>query len=196
MLAAGAGIAYADFSVTTSPPQSSFSAAASFCVSPGTQAATDDADAWVNQGNVNQNNGSTSPLNVQPNSGQNRRALIHFSLPALPHNCTVTSATLTVTVNSGTTGRTLNVFQAAATWVETTVTWANQPATTGSSSSAASASSGNISWTVTSQVQAMYSGTNTGFIIKDSAEASGSGNQKYNSREAASNKPQLSITFG
>ena len=52
------------------------------------------------------------------------------------------------------------------------------------------------SFDVTSQVQAMYAGTNTGFVVKDSAEDSATSYEnKLDSLETA-NVPELVLTFG
>ena len=54
-----------------------------------------------------------------------------------------------------------------------------------------------MDWGVTSHVQAMYSGTNTGFLIRDATENGPGADQAFNSREkGADNPPQLVITFG
>ena len=54
-----------------------------------------------------------------------------------------------------------------------------------------------MNWSVTSQVQAMYSGTNTGFLIRDASENGPGADQQFNSREkGADNPPQLVISYG
>ena len=54
-------------------------------------------------------------------------------------------------------------------WTEAAVNWANQPASTGSTSLAPSpaATFGPIAFDVLGQVQAMYSGTNDGFLLAE-----------------------------
>jgi hypothetical protein len=43
----------------------------------------------------------------------------------------------------------------------------------------------------------MYAGTNNGVLIRDQVEdATGAQLQAFSSREAASNRPELAITFG
>jgi hypothetical protein len=79
------------------------------------------------------------------------------------------------------------------------VTWANQPATTGTAATSASPSSaGWQQWNVLSEVEGMYSGANNGFLIKDTV-ASGvlPPHQTYQSREATpdSQDPQLVLSF-
>src|SRR5207249_459876 len=72
-----------------------------------------------------------------------------------------------------------------------------QPGSAGTAVSA-SAAVGNMSWTVTTFVKGMYGGSDYGFAIRDANDAAGSPNgvTTFNSREATSNVPQLSITFG
>jgi large repetitive protein len=49
-------------------------------------------------------------------------------------------------------------------------------------------------WTVTAVVEAMYAGSNHGFMIRDSLDTGG-GPQGFDSREATGNRPQLVVTF-
>jgi large repetitive protein len=95
-------------------------------------------------------------------------------------------------------GRTLQAFRLNGNWTETGVTWSNQPTTTGTAATAPSRSSaGYMEWTVTSQVQSMYSGSNHGFLIRDATENGGGNEQGFHSTEKApDNPPQLVVTFG
>jgi hypothetical protein len=86
----------------------------------------------------------------------------------------------------------------AAAWTETGVTWANQPATSGTGASSASlASAGWQTWTVLTQVKAMYSGPSNGFLVKDSGGGVLPPHQTYQSREGtpAGQGPQLVLNF-
>jgi len=79
------------------------------------------------------------------------------------------------------------------------VTWTNQPGTTGTPAAASTvAASAWISWTVTSQVQAMYAGSNFGFLVKDATESTSTTYANaYDSREGSTTfPPQLVITWG
>jgi hypothetical protein len=108
----------------------------------------------------------------------------------------VTGAQLRLFAGSSTNSRTLQALRVNAAWTETGVTWANQPATVGP---AATTSSGNgwRQWNVLNQVQAMYSGTNNGFLVRDATENSGGREQQFHSREKApDNPPQLVLTYG
>jgi hypothetical protein len=145
-------------------------------------------------------NGTSSTLTVRSRNNNNTRALVWFVLPSLPPGCKVESATLRLYINNPAGNRTLQVLRldSAPNWTEAGVTWNNQPAPTGAAVSvAAGTTSGYRSWTVTSMVQAMYSGTNNGFLIRDSSEnATGQGvTNQFNSRESGANTPQLEIIF-
>ena len=79
-------------------------------------------------------------------------------------------------------------------WTESAVTWANQPATTGTP---ATTSSGNgwREWTVKGQVSAMLAaGGGHGFLVRDASE-NNDHEQQFRSRENGSNRPQLVITW-
>jgi hypothetical protein len=170
----------------------------SACTSPGTQTVAADADSWIEQGSPTSNNGAESVLRVRSQLlGGNRRALARFELPALPANCTVTSATLRMYQATGGGGRTLQARRVAASWSESTVNWNNQPATAGTAASTTSGV-GWRQWTVTTQVAAMYTSGNYGFLIRDAAEDALLGaEQVLNSRERApDNPPGLVVTFG
>jgi hypothetical protein len=96
---------------------------------------------------------------------------------------------------SWTTGRTLEALRIADGWAENTVTWSNQPATTGDAATTSSGS-GYREWEVTAQVQAEYeAGSNNGFLIRDAVEGGGGPEQQFHSREKGENLPELVITF-
>jgi hypothetical protein len=157
--------------------------------------ASANADAWIDQNSSGNNFGSDSILKVQAKDGNNYRALVRFALPNAPAGCVIQSATLRLYAPSSTAGRTLQVLRINGNWSEGAVNWNNQPATNGT---AVTASSGNgyREWNVTSIVQLMYSGTNNGFLIRDSANGGGGFEQQFHSREKGSEMPQLVIVFG
>jgi hypothetical protein len=169
------------------------------CSTPGTQTLTTNADAWVDQASPSTNKGNDSVLKVTSKSGNaNTRALVAYSLPSVPEGCSVTSARLRLYNSSPVGGRTLEAVPNSASWTENGVTWSNQPGTTGSAATATTPSNAAwMEWTVTSQVQSMYSGANHGFKIRDAVEDSAaSPQQSINSRETGSNPPELVVTFG
>jgi large repetitive protein len=201
LMAVGAvGLSAASFSAQKANPNNTFTAATSFCSAPGLQTVTANRDTFVEEDSTADTNGDSQTLDVKARSSKSRHALVGFSLPSVPTNCSVTLATLKLTTTASTTGRTILAYQIAAsgTWTESGANWSNKPGTTGTPASSASGS-GTRTWSVTSLVQAMYNGTNNGFLLKDQDETpTGSGiTQTYASREhPTSSKPTLEVTFG
>ncbi len=176
--------------------QSATSVPVATCSSPGSVTASSVADSWIDQSAALVNKGTDAIVRVRSLNGQaNFRTLIRFTLPAAPTNCTLTSATLRLYAASATSGRTLQALRVNATWTESTVNWSIQPATTGTAATVTSGT-GYRTWTVTTQVASMYSGSNFGFLIRDATEGQ-SGEQQFHAREKGSdNPPQLVVTFG
>ena len=198
------GATTAGFSDPTSNAGNAFEASATFgtCPSAGQTTVWPEADAALQQ------ELPTSTMGLAPSIGvlsfydtaaataKNYRTVMRFPLPAVPAGCSVTAATLQVSVGLGPIGRTIAVTQASGSWAEATVNWSNQPASTGPASLAPSpaATFGPVAFDVLGQLQAMYAGTNDGFVLADSAEDSTTqAYQWMTSREAA---PVLSVTFG
>lgn len=153
------------------------------------------SDTWVNEQQSTSNFGTRASLNVSARAGRRARTLLHFTLPAAPAGCTLASATLRVYNASATTTRSVSVVRAAATWAELGVTWDTQPAMTGTAVTAA-AVVGWMQWTVTNHVQALYAGTNTGFVLLDAVEdGTNPSNQAFDSLDAV-NKPELTLQWG
>jgi large repetitive protein len=54
-----------------------------------------------------------------------------------------------------------------------------------------------MEWAVTDQVNAMYTGTNNGLMVRDNAEGGTGFQQAFHSREKGTDRPpELVITFG
>ena len=106
----------------------------------------------------------------------------------------VQSATLRLFAASAKTPRTLQALRLISAWTENLVNWGNQPQTSGVAATTA-AGSGYREWSVTSQVQAMYSDANHGFLIRDAVEGQDA-EQQFHSREKGQNPPQLLVQFG
>lgn len=178
-------------------PQLVVSFAGVACSNPGSQTVTATIDSYVKQDVPTGNFGTAPDIFVQSRAtAKNWRLLVKFTLPSQPANCSVAVAVLRLNASATTTGRTIEVFRAAAAWTETEVTWANQPGPTGTASTYSPPGNGWQEATVTARVQEMYSGTNDGFVLKDQTEdAGGTQDQKYDSRENTSD-PELRITFG
>jgi hypothetical protein len=99
-------------------------------------------------------------------------------------------------------GRTIEAYRVDRAWTEGTVTWntSPQPAPAGTAATSSTPATAQYqTWTVTTQVGLMYSGTNDGFILKDQAEdAGGSGvTQIYQSEEGTTSgrDPELVVTW-
>jgi hypothetical protein len=170
MSLAGTGV-LARLTDSASVGANTFTTAASFCATPGSSTLTATADTYVDEDIPGTNFGTSTSLKIWGDSGKLRRVLVNFTLPALPANCSVTSATLTFTRSSSVTNGNLSAYRAATSWTETGVTWSTgQPATTGIAVTVASAAV--TSFTVTSQVAAMYPSSAFGFVVKASNENS------------------------
>jgi hypothetical protein len=161
------------------------------CTDPGSQTVLTTRDGWTDQASPSSTSGGgDSKLyvnNKSPNSAQ--RSFVYFALPSIPAGCAITEATLRVYQISSPATRTIEAYQAAATptWTEANLSWNNSPAPTGTPTTTTSASNQWRSWDVTAAVEAMIAGTNNGFVLKDSAEGSGSeAKQEYASREDTS----------
>jgi hypothetical protein len=168
------------------------------CSQPGSRTVIAGADSWIDQAAPSTNKGADSVLKVTSKGPSlNTRALVQFSLPALPAGCSLTAATLRLKNKSPVSGRTLEAIRNAASWTETGVTWNNSPSTTGPAATAATPSSASwMEWTVTPQVQDMYSGSNHGFTVKDATENASGVEQQFHSREDSLDRPELVVTFG
>lgn len=186
----------ASFTATTGSGGNTFAAATSFCASPGSSTADVVNDTMVSQGSPTTNYGLVTPIEVRSQPGNNRRVLVRPALPALPAHCRVTSAVLTFTLKSYRGGRTYQVYRAATDWGVGSVTWSNQPATTGTPASAG-VTNGTWSIGVAAQIQAIYdSGTNTGLIVRDAAEDAAP--EQHNTFESldGGTPPSLTLTWG
>ena len=153
------------------------------------------ADTWLLQSSPGSNYATDSAIKVDSKSGNNARVLVRFNLPAIPAGCRVTDVQLRMWAGGAVGGRTLQAIRVNAAWTENGVNWGNQPATTGPAATTPSGS-GWRQWSVTSQVQSMYTGGNHGFLIRDATENGGGAEQQLHSKEKApDNPPQLVITF-
>ena len=168
----------------TAPPQGCGPAATALSV----------ADAWIDENSPSNNKGTDSILKVQSKGPRdNFRALVRFSLPAVPQGCVIESATLRLYAASAKTGRTLHALRVADAWTENQVSWTNQPATTGAVAATASGQ-GYRDWNVTSHVHEMYAGSNNGFLIRDAVESQDA-EQQFHGREKGESPPQLVVRF-
>lgn len=166
-------------------------------LTPVTAASLTGIDSWVNQNAATTNNGTTSPLTATSRTSQNARLYLRFDLtkcsPTIPSTATVSSAVLRLVPSAlASLCRTYDLYRVTASWVETTITWNNQPfgTTVNNPSSVSRESSSNVGaatcanqttnvyttgWTVTTDVAAYVAGTatNNGWMIRDDVEDSG-----------------------
>jgi hypothetical protein len=152
------------------------------------------ADAWIDENSPSDNKGTDSILKVQSKGPRdNFRALVRFSLPAVPQGCVIESATLRLFSPSAKTGRTRHALRLAGPGSENQVNRSNQPQTAGAAA-ATTSGQGYREWMVTSQVHEMYAGSNHGFLIRDAVEGQDA-EQQFHSREKGETPPQLVIRF-
>lgn len=194
----------AAFTAGTADGGNQATSAATFCATTGPQTVAASADTTVYQLNPTTTYGTNAEIGVGSESGANGRVLLRFTLPTPQPHCVMTAATLRLHAHTPAAGRTINVLgvdPAAPAWSEATTHWSNQPATLSGTSvdSASRATAGWQEWTVTSIVTSFYAGTNSGFLLRDSAESSGTAQwQLYGAREygTASERPELVLTWG
>lgn len=175
------------------------------------------ADSHISQksGETTNNYGTATNVTVESftTANRNRRAIVYFVFPWIASNSTVLSANLTLyaeTVPAVT--RTYNAHRVTTNWTEANVTWVTANATgnwltaggdyisTPTASNTTPASAGvRMWWNVTSDISGFLAGTytNKGWLVKDSAEGSGTSYVSLlTAREgAAANHPQLKIRF-
>jgi hypothetical protein len=155
-------------------------------------------DAWINAGSVNQNNATTTTLRVtNAAAATETRAVIYFTLPTIPANETITSATLKLTVTTSG-SRLVSVKRITTAWTETNATWSTLNGSFNSTAEATftPSASGAVSVNVTSLVRAWYSGTANNGLGLTAALASSGSTAQFASDEATTtaNRPQLIIT--
>jgi large repetitive protein len=197
LVAAGTGTTFSAFSGSTSNGGNTFAAAASFgCATPGAVTAFANIDSWVDQNSPNSNFGGDQILKVRKQNSRAARALVRFALPAVPNRCSVTGAQLRLFAASSNGSETVQARRITASWGENTVSWNNQPATSGTAVATTTGASGWNQWTVTAQVQAMYAGTNNGFLIRYQNEGNPTREMQLHARDKGSEHPELRITFG
>jgi hypothetical protein len=153
-------------------------------------------------------------MQILANGTKSKRILVAFGSGSAPwtyttsslgHNCSVTSATLTLYETSGTAGRTLGAYDATGSWNESTQyqygSGGNAPGQSGRGATTTSVASGTITFTsrVSSRASTRAHRARNGFWVEDVNEGTGSSiAQNIATREnsTASQRSQLSITYG
>jgi hypothetical protein len=191
------------FAAQTGTGGSSVTAAASFCVSPGTQDVTIGNDVLTDQAAPATSYSATNALHVQSGAGANRRTYLRFTLPAAPQHCELSAAQLRLRASAPTGGRTIDVYRAdpaqSPQWTSAGLVWSNQPAPVGTRVGSVSlAAAGIQTWDVTAHTQAQYAGTNNGFVLMDRTEGqNGPFRQTYDEQATPGGTPAvLRLTWG
>jgi hypothetical protein len=181
------------------------------------------ADTTARQGSANSNFGALTTLTVSSASGANQRIHVRFDLttcnPTIPASATVRLATLRLYMTAVPAAcRVYDLFPATASWVETSLTWNNQPfgntinnpptgSRTGTFSVGTPAGCQNqaagayvIGGTVTADVASFVAGTatNFGWMIRDDTEGSGTTRTAtFSAKElgTVAQEPQLVVTY-
>ena len=157
----------------------------------GTDSFTAGADSWIDAASPGANHGADLMVHVAAGNGAVRRALVSFTVPAT--GCAVATATLRLYNVAAVAGRTIDAYRTGA-WVESTVTWANQPAAIGTAAPA-TAAAGWMQWDVTAHVTAMAAEATHGFVLRDAAEGGRNLRQQDFSSRNGANPPELVITW-
>ena len=179
-------------------------------------------DTTARQGTPTTNFGALTTLTVSSGAAVNQRTYIRFDLtvcsPAIPATATVRLATLRLYVTALPAAcRVLDLFPVTASWVETTLTWNNQPFSTTINNPPTGSRTGTFSvgtpagcqnlaagyavgGTVTSDVASFVAGsvTNFGWMIRDDTEGSATTRTAtFTAKELATvaQEPQLVITY-
>ena len=159
------------------------------------------ADSTVSTGSPITNSGTSTSMTVGSYFLNNQRSFVQFDVSSIPASFTVDSATLTLCATSTpAVSRTYNLHRVTASWVETSITWNNQPAVAGSVTGTVASATGCLSWTVTDDVQTWVNGTTAdGWRISDSSEGSITDyNADFRTREdtaEATEVPSLKVTY-
>jgi chitodextrinase len=175
--------------------RSQFSNSAS-ATTPGTgqtQTFTPVADARVEQANAATNYGTSTTLRTV--GGSAVESHLHFNVGVLP--AAVQSAKLRLYVSNGTVDGPAVYGSGEVGWTETSLTWANRPAPqTPASDDRAALGTGYAEWDVTSLINAIEPGAGhpSGQVALVLSQTNSDGTT-FNSKEAATNKPQLVVTL-
>ena len=150
------------------------------------------ADAFVLSGNPNANRGGLTALRVR---AAEKLSYVRFDVPSFPAGETATSAVLTIRATSGSRcSQGVEVLRAASdVWGERTITWLNQPGSSGGVLDAAAwTSAGTRQFDVTSAVAGPGP---VSFVLRHAPGCTTTSDAVFQSRESGSG-PQLSVQTG
>jgi hypothetical protein len=169
-----------------------------------------EADSYVDWNAHNNNYGTDTTMEVRSTTSgspdRNRRSFVQFDVSSIPATATILSANLRLylVTEAPSASRSYDAHRVTSpAWVESTITWNNQPAVTGSPTSTISVTTPLdrwLSWDVASDVAAFVASTftNYGWRISDSVESSATDYRSYfDTREytGTTYDPQLVVTY-
>lgn len=170
-------------------------------------------DSWLAQASPNSNHGNDNVLRVRTAPAAVQRTVIQFDLSGIPVCSTVSSAVLNLTItNPPANSRMHGVHRLTNTWTEAGVDWDTRDGaaawTTAGGDFAflpsATAATGTVNgaviqWTLTTDANTWVAtpSANRGWLIKDTAEASGTEITSYGSEEngMVADRPTLVVTY-
>jgi hypothetical protein len=191
------------FSGISGNAANSVASSASFCTAaPSTLYSS--GDSWTDESANATNHQNDLELRVRSSSAGDRRVWIGFDLPTPPvsPHCQLVQAKLSFYNKIPTSGRTLEVWRGnpgSPLWTAATITWSNEPGYLGPAvtNGLTPAVPGVQEWVVTDHVRAQYTGGNNGFLLKDSAENSGTAREQvFYDRQDTTYRPTLVLTWG
>ena len=150
-------------------------------------------DTQVQSGSVSSNYGTLTPFRTREGADPIYRLYFKFNVPAL--SGTITSAKLRLYVTTASASLQTAYAVTDTTWIESGVggmTWTTAPAIGAAGPSAVAASPVNSYIEIPVSPAAIHSGALTSLAVKGSTTSSA----YFNSRESATNKPELVIVTG
>jgi hypothetical protein len=155
------------------------------------------ADSYIFGGATTTNNGTLADLYLKKGSGTTGDRIIYLQFDISGQNIyTISSAKVRLYANSVPSAYTITVSQTTDNWTETGITYASCPAKgTDLSSVSVTAAGAYYEWDVSSYIQSQFnSNDNIISLVFNDLSASGV-IDKFNSKEATANTPQLYVTL-
>ncbi|MPW26723.1 DNRLRE domain-containing protein [Alkalibaculum sp. M08DMB] len=154
-------------------------------------------DTYVQSGYASSNYHTSDHLRTGWDSSTGKiRSYIKFNLPDIAGGLITDAKVKFYEFTGNTTSAYVDLYRAASSWSPSSITWNNQPGTTGSSYDRDVVDrSGYHEWVIPDLVSQWYSGAvaNNGFVLRDSTE--NLRYRKFYSSDSGSNKPVLTITY-
>ncbi len=151
------------------------------------------ADSYIHDANATINYGTATSLIVKKGTTTNfRKTFVKFDLSS--SGITVISSAVVRTYASSAVAMIMNVHQVSDSWTETGITWNNAPAEgTIIATTSMPATPGYYEWDITSYVQSQFGSSDKIISLVFYSATVSSPTINFNSREAATDKPELVI---